>query len=79
MCNYTIIDGISNLDIQASLNEEECWMEFEEDWDDPFVDDEFEPTEDDWDDGYYSNCHCDTYGVCGGVNCPNYFKCNGGR
>lgn len=22
-----------------------------------------------------SNCHCDTYGVCGGYSCPNYWSC----
>lgn len=26
--------------------------------------------------GYESNCHCDTYGVCGGTSCPNYFTCH---
>ena len=31
---------------------------------------------DDYDDGYASNMHCDTYGVCGGYNCPNYIKCH---
>lgn len=30
---------------------------------------------DDYDE-YLGNMHCDTYGVCGGYNCPNYFKCN---
>lgn len=24
-----------------------------------------------------SNCHCDTYGVCGGISCRNYWTCNG--
>ena len=28
----------------------------------------------DW--GYESNCHCDTYGVCGGYSCPNYISCH---
>lgn len=27
-------------------------------------------------DDYSSNMHCDTYGVCGGMGCPNYFKCH---
>lgn len=26
---------------------------------------------------YRQNTHCDTYGVCGGTFCPNYWKCNG--
>ena len=34
--------------------------------------DEYETIEDD----YSSNMHCDTYGVCGGTGCPNYFKCH---
>ncbi len=25
---------------------------------------------------YEGNCHCDTYGVCGGISCPYYFTCN---
>lgn len=33
--------------------------------------DKFE-TEDD----YSSNCHCDTYGVCGGYSCKNYHICH---
>lgn len=33
----------------------------------------FEDVEDD----YSSNCHCDTYGVCGGYSCPNYANCHG--
>ena len=29
-----------------------------------------------WEDDYSSNCHCDTYGVCGGYSCPNYHICH---
>ena len=29
------------------------------------------------DDGYESNAHCDTYGVCGGYSCSYYFECQG--
>ena len=41
--------------------------------------DENEEKRDDWceDDGWVSNCPCDTYGMCGGPSCPNYWKCNG--
>lgn len=33
----------------------------------------------DWselDDGFLSNCHCDSYGICGGMSCPQYFSCH---
>ena len=30
----------------------------------------------DADEGYASNCHCDTYGICGGYSCPNYISCH---
>lgn len=47
-------------------------------------DDFYDPWEgeeepEDWDEDYdySSNCHCDTYGICGGYNCPNYFSCQG--
>lgn len=34
----------------------------------------------DWiDEGYESNCHCDTYGVCAGTSCPHYWNCQGGE
>ena len=26
--------------------------------------------------GYELNNHCDTYGVCGGISCPNYWDCH---
>lgn len=29
----------------------------------------------DW--GYESNAPCDTYGMCAGTSCPNFFKCHG--
>ena len=32
----------------------------------------------DWselDDGFLSNCHCDSYGICGGYSCSHYFQC----
>ena len=32
--------------------------------------------EDDYTLGYESNCHCDTYGVCGGYSCRNYAVCH---
>ena len=41
-----------------------------------------EDEEDEWDEddyGYESNCHCDSYGICGGTSCPNYYSCQGGR
>lgn len=28
------------------------------------------------DDDYSSNCHCDTYGFCGGTSCPQYWQCH---
>lgn len=31
---------------------------------------------DDYYGDYSGNMHCDSYGVCGGTSCPNYFKCN---
>ena len=35
--------------------------------------------EDEWyeDDDWASNYPCDTYGMCAGTSCPNYWKCNG--
>lgn len=45
---------------------------FYEDLDNVFDNIEFEEP-----DPILSNHHCDTYGVCGGYSCPNYFKCNG--
>ena len=51
--------------------------EEDEYWEDEY--ETYEDVEDEWEDttdlGYESNCHCDTYGVCGGPSCPNYFKC----
>ena len=41
--------------------------------DDPDFDDE--PYESDYDD-YGSNFHCDTYGVCGGTDCPRFYICH---
>lgn len=74
MSNYSIVDGVSNFDIQASLNEQDCLMDFEEDWDDPFVDNDFEPADDD----EYSNAPCDTYGPAAcSSSCSNYAKCMG--
>lgn len=29
----------------------------------------------DW--GYESNAPCDTYGMCAGTSCPNFWKCHG--
>lgn len=31
----------------------------------------------DYEDGYASNMPCDTYGMCGGTSCPNFWKCHG--
>lgn len=36
---------------------------------------EWEDTTDD-DYGYSSNCHCDTYGFCGGTSCSQYWQCH---
>lgn len=49
-------------ELNIELIEEEIEEEFE-DWDDI-------------DDGYSSNCHCDTYGFCGGTSCPQYWQCH---
>ena len=27
--------------------------------------------------GYAGNMPCDTYGLCGGTSCPNFWKCHG--
>ena len=27
--------------------------------------------------GYHSNMPCDTFGLCPGTDCPNFFKCQG--
>ena len=38
--------------------------------------------DDDWEEvddvemGFACNCHCDTYGVCGGISCRHYFSCH---
>lgn len=32
-----------------------------------------------WDDddyGYSYNCPCDTYGMCGGTSCPQFWQCH---
>lgn len=42
-------------------------------WSDDY-DEYYEVTDDDL---YGGNMHCDTYGVCGGHSCPNYFRCQG--
>lgn len=38
-----------------------------------------EEDEEEWfdvDDDFSSNCHCDTYGICGGYSCSNYVVCH---
>lgn len=30
-----------------------------------------------WEEDYSGNMPCDTYGMCPGTSCPNYFKCQG--
>ena len=40
---------------------------------DYFEGEDFEEIED----GYAGNMPCDTYGLCGGTSCPNFFKCHG--
>lgn len=40
---------------------------------DYFEGEDFEEIED----GYAGNMPCDTYGMCGGTSCPNFFKCHG--
>ncbi len=27
-------------------------------------------------DDYSANCYCDTYGVCGGISCEQYYSCH---
>lgn len=29
-----------------------------------------------YEDDYETNCHCDTYGVCGGYGCSHYAECH---
>lgn len=74
MSNYSIIDGVSNFDVEATINKYDCLAEFDDDWDDPFVDDDFEPIDED----EYSNAPCDTYGPAAcSSSCSNYAKCMG--
>lgn len=42
----------------------------------PCDEEEPEEYEYDYEEDYESNCHCDTYGVCGGYSCRNYAKCH---
>lgn len=37
---------------------------------------EYETISDEDYDGFLSNCHCDTYGFCGGTSCPHYWECH---
>lgn len=51
---------------EATANPFEMFDEFDED----------EEYEDVTEDDYSSNCHCDTYGICGGISCPRYYQCH---
>lgn len=37
---------------------------------------EEEDEDGDYFEGYAENMPCDTYGMCGGTGCPNYWKCH---
>lgn len=78
---YSILDTYTRVDRQYEtvlhvfLEDTDEEIGYYDTDDGTWVDENYEP-EDDYDDGYASNCHCDTYGVCGGYSCPNYISCH---
>lgn len=61
-------DDYWNINLEYQYNIMYAEEEYEAEYGDVFDDDD--------DDGYDSNCYCDTYGHCGGTSCPQYFQCH---
>lgn len=72
---YTRVDRMWETELHVYLKDTDEEIGIYDSDDGAFIDENYE-CGDDYDDGYASNMHCDTYGVCGGYNCPNYIKCH---
>lgn len=65
--DWALLEEWAKNGISAPIPKSEC--EDDEDFED------YEDYEDYYHD-FYGNYHCDSYGVCGGTSCPNYFECH---
>lgn len=61
-------DDYWNINLEYQYNVMYAEEEYEAEYGDIYDDDD--------DDGYDSNCYCDTYGHCGGTSCPQFFQCH---